>query len=404
MNNIHSHSNASLGSNGRNRIKVMLMISSLEYGGSEQQVIQLANHLNPNQFEVCICSLSPLIPLINSLKNNNIKIHIVEKKSKYDATVAFRAARLMSAERIDMVHAFLFDAEIVARLAARWSGVPIVIASERNTDYQLPLLHSIFQRLTRSLFDMMIANSRAGKRFNIRNLGIPAKKIRVIHNGVDLSSFFPGINHNIRKELGISPDDHVVGMVSNFKRQKNHEDYFRMAKRVLKRFPNTWFICVGEPLRDNLQGAEDYHRYVRKVVVDLAIDHRCLFLGNRNDMPDIYNACDVTVMTSSREGTPNALLESMACEVPVVCTNIADNAYVVPNNYAGFVEPLGDIQSIADRVCKLLADPQLRYQLGRQARVWVQQEFSIAALIRKTEMAYKQCLQHKMPNRLIHVA
>ena len=379
-------------------LNVLLMISSLEYGGAERQVVQLANYLPRERFNVSICSLSPLVPLAEGLHDRG-QLHIVEKRSKYDFSTVGRAAKLMRRLGTDVVHAFLFDAEMVARLAARRGGASVMIASERNTDYVRPLVHSIALRLTRGRADAMIANSNAGKLFNMRTLGLPDEHIHVVHNGVDVSRFRPTDPSIVRRELGIAPTDRVIGMVANFKRQKNHAAFFRMAEALLKRYPDCWFLCVGEPLRDNAQGAEDYHREMRQLLATMSIEPRTRFLGKRQDMPEVYSACDVTVLTSEREGTPNVLLESMACGVPVVATNVADNAYVVPEGRVGHIVPLNDVPAMVERVAGLLDDPARRRAMGDAARAWVESEFSIAALVRKTGAIYETLYRRKRAQR-----
>jgi glycosyltransferase involved in cell wall biosynthesis len=152
-------------------------------------------------------------------------------------------------------------------------------------------------------------------------------------------------------------------------------------------------MCVGEPLRDNQQGAGDYHAEMRDLVRSLQLEERLRFAGNQEDMPAAYSACHVTVLTSSREGTPNVLLESMACEVPVVATNIADNSVVVPDNEAGFIVPLGQPDQVADRISRLLRDEARRTMMGRAARSWVTREFSTMMLARRTEDVYTQALR-----------
>ena len=369
-------------------IRVMLLISDLDYRGAERQVIEIANNLDATRFEVTVCSLSSDVPLAVALKNSAETLCIVEKKNKYDISLVWRVSRLMKERRIDVVHAFLFDAEMVARLAGRLAGVKIVIASERNTDYRRSFVQSICQKLTRPFYDCMVSNSIAGKRFNMRTLSLPSSRIYVVYNGVDTTRFSPGNGSHIRREFGIAREDNVIGMVASFKRQKQHGDFFRMAKEVLKRFPNTWFLCVGVPLKDNQQGADEYHAEVMELREALGIKDRVLLLGNRTDMPYVYRACDITMLTSSREGTPNVLLESMACGVPVVATDVADNRYVVPDAVAGFVVPLGGILAMTDRVSRLLSRQDFCRQMGRNAREWVGREFSLKALVRRLGEIY----------------
>lgn len=377
------------------RVPVMLLISSLEHGGAERQVVELANALDEKRFEVTVCSLSEHVPLAAGLRDADQRLVLVPRKRKYDAGVVWRLAKLMRERRIHLVHCFLFDAEMAGRLAARLARVPIVVSSERNSDYQRSRLQAWCLRATRSWFDLMIANSEAGKRFNMRTLDLPDSRIRVIRNGVDVSRFKPGHRMRVRRELGISSDAPVVGMVAAFKRQKRYEDFFGVAERVLRRFPEAHFLCVGEALRDNLQGSEDYHGEILRLATQPSFDGRVHFLGRRQDMPDVYNACDVTVLTSSREGTPNVLLESMACGIPVVATDVADNALLVPGGDIGFIVKVGEVQDMADRVGHLLGDPWKRLERGRVAREWIVRECSTAALARRTADTYNELLLRK---------
>jgi glycosyltransferase involved in cell wall biosynthesis len=387
---------SSPGGEGGCPVGLMLLISSLEHGGAERQVVELVRHIDRDRFDPVVCSLSGVNPLADGLPDPARELVVVEKRSKYDYSTVGRVATVMKERRISIVHAFLFDAEMVARWAARRSKVPVVIASERNTDYRWPWVHRLCQLLTRSWFDVMIANSEAGKRFNMRTLGLPEDRIRVVHNGVDTERFRPVDTTSIREELGLAEEDHVVGMVAMFKRQKNHGVFFRAAKEILRRFPNTWFLLAGEPLRGNLQGAGAYHREMRRLVEELGVSQRCLFVGNREDMPEVYSLCDATVLPSSREGTPNVLLESMACAVPVVASDVADNHYVVKDGETGFLVPLGDVAAMVDRICAILGDSRRREELGRAGRAWVSGEFSTTALARKTEAVYLECLQAKV--------
>ncbi|NOT00194.1 MAG: glycosyltransferase [Phycisphaerales bacterium] len=417
----------SVAGGAREPIGVMLLISSLEAGGAERQVIELARAMDRRWFRPVICSLSDHVPLAAGL-SDAVELIVVPKRWKFDVTVVTRVARILVERRIRIVHAFLFDAEMVGRLAGRIGRHPVVISSERNTDYRRPVIHTACFNLTRGLSDGWIANSHSGKRFLTRTMGIARNQIHVVHNGVDVEKFRPAktragspchegapdesragspchaatvspcheTNGNtVREELGIPVEDRVVGMVASFKRQKNHHHFFRMARQVLERVPNTWFFCVGEPLRDNQQGAEDYHREMRTLLEKSGLGSRCRLLGVRRDMPEVYNACDVTVLSSSREGTPNVLLESMACGVPVVATDVSDNAYVVPEGRAGFVVPLGDVPAMSERVCRLLGNDDLREQMGRSARAWVEEAFAPVTLAERTQAIYNELLHRR---------
>lgn len=378
---------------GGEPVSVMFVIASLEYGGAERQVVEMVRAFDRTKIRPIICSLSPKVPLADSLPNRSEDLIIEEKKWKYDLTLVWRVARLMRQHQVNVVHGFLFDAEIVARLAGRLAGVPVILGSERNADYERPRLHSLLLRLTQPVLSGIVANSNAGGAFYARTLSFPVEKVHVVHNGVDVRRFAPDplARQKMRSELKLPAEALVVGMVASFKTQKRHQDFLTMAARVRDRFPQAWFVLVGEPLSDNMQGSGDQHNRIRTLVRELGITDRCFFLGARKDVPTIYNACDLTVLPSSREGTPNVVLESMACGVPVVASEIADNALIIQRGETGQLFPVGDVDQLTNLVNGLLADPMERLRLGQGARKQIESDFSLEAAAGKLEKIYRGC-------------
>jgi glycosyltransferase involved in cell wall biosynthesis len=372
--------------------KVALVASNLEYGGAQRQVIALANYMNANGGDATVVSLSRYVPLATGLRDAGNRLHVVEKRHRLDVTVAWRLAALLRRLEIDVTHAFLVDAEIAARIAGALYPRTAVIGSERNTDYVPQRRHTIPLRLTKWWCAAIIANSNAGKRFRIRAFGDSPDSVYVVHNGVDLERFAPQGQEIARAETGLAPHLPVVGMFASFKTQKNHPMYFRAARRIRDRHPGAVFLCVGEALFGGLQGSDAYQARMRGLVHELGLGDAVRFVGNRDDVRPWYTACDVTVLTSLREGTPNVLLESMACGVPVVATDVADNAFVVPDGRAGFVVAYDDDAAMAERVSDLLARPEERRKMGRAARAWVEAEFSQARLAEKTTAVYRTVL------------
>lgn len=385
------------------RVNVLLLISSLEYGGAERQVIELYRNLDRRRFEPTLCCLSGQVPLAKLLPDEGRELEIIEKSWKYDITVVTRLARLMRDRRIDLVHTFLFDADFSARLAAPLAGWPVVLNSERNAQYRRPLIKMIGFRITRPLATGFVANSNAGKQFTEQSLRLPPNRVFVVRNGVRTDIFHPDQEARawVRTELGIEPNQPLIGMIASFKPQKNHRCFLAMAKLVLERNPDARFICVGEPLRNNYKGSADNHRLVTEMVANLGLGSYIHFLGHRSDLHAIYNACDITVLSSHHEGTPNVLLESMACGVPVVATNVSDNAQIVPNGVVGYIVPRDDEYTMTERISELLGDRQRLREFGTQARQWVEHELSTAALARNTESVYLTVLERFAPHKLI---
>jgi len=376
-------------------VSVVLVIDDLEYGGAQRQVVELANNIDAERFDVHVCTLSDYVPLGSQLRDSENRLHTIVKKHKMDFGVALRLAHLLRTLQADIVHSYLFSADIASRLAGRLAGTPVVIGSERNTDYVPKKRHVLAYRLTRRCVDLTIANSRAGAQFNSRTYRQPLGDYRVVYNGVDTERFRPQDKTAARAALGIAASNRVVGVFASFKPQKNHAMVLRAFARVIPSSPDVRLLLVGDRLYGNMNGTADYHSRMEALIDDLGIRPNCVFLGNRNDVERVYPACDLTVLSSRYEGTPNVLLESMACGVPVVATNVSDNSYVVRESETGFVVQLDDLEAMAHGVSTLLQNDNLRRQMGEKARTWVTTQFSLERLARNTEAVYLEALSRK---------
>jgi glycosyltransferase involved in cell wall biosynthesis len=369
-----------------------MVISTLGYGGAQRQVVELANHIDPSRFDAHICSLSDYVPLAERLIDRERRLHIITKKWKYDVTVIPRLAKLLHQLKADIVQGYLFDAEIASRLAGRLARTPMIFGSERSNDYNLKRRQLITYRLTRGCMDLLIANSNAGAEFDCRMLGYHPSQCRVIYNGVDTERFRPYDGQALRRELGIGEGEHVVGMFASFWQPKNHRLFFGAARRVLQRFPQTRLLLVGDDLYGGGRGSDEYKRDIARLVAELGIRERCLFMGNRPDVERLYCVCDLTVLPSLFEGMPNVALESMACGIPVIATQVSDNAQIIVDGRVGFVIPLGDEVALCESICQLLANNAQRRQMGLEARAWVESEFSMVRMADKTARVYQDAL------------
>jgi glycosyltransferase involved in cell wall biosynthesis len=379
------------------KIRVVIVVSNLEYGGAQRQIVELANHIDTGRFEFHICSLSDYVPLAALLERAESRLHIVQKHWKFDLSVVPRVASLLRKLQADIVHGYLFDAEIAARLAGRLAGTPRVGNSERNTDYRFKRRQLLAHFLTRRCVDFYIANSNSGARFSQKALQNPRERYYTVHNGVDTRRFVPGDATAVRASLGLPADEFVVGMFGSFKAQKNYPLLFEAMRIVIDRQPGTRLLLVGDELAGGLHGSDEYKQRMLVLAKELDLLPHCVFAGNRTDVEKLYSACNVTALPSLFEGTPNVALESMACGVPVVATNVSDNAYIVRDGETGYLVGLGNAEAFAERVLALARDPGLRDTMGKEGRRWVEGEFSCARLAAKTEAVYLDVLGRVSP-------
>jgi glycosyltransferase involved in cell wall biosynthesis len=370
-------------------ITVVLVISNLEYGGAQRQVVEIANGLSLRGYTMHVCSLSSYVPLATHLQAGRSQLHVLPKRWKFDISTVPRLAFFLRRVHADVVHGFLFDAEIAVRLAGFLARTPLVVDSERNSNYRVKRLHLLAYAMTKHMRHLCVANSEAGARFNSRITGTPIDRYRVVYNAVDVERFRPIDRPSSRQPLGLRDDEYVVGMFASLKPQKNHEMAFRAFARLASRFPASRLLLVGDELAGGVHGSSHYKQAMLALVAELGIGERCLMLGNRLDVEKLYPACDVVVLPSLFEGTPNVALEAMACGIPVVATDVSDNAKLVPNGRAGRIVALGDVDALAVTLGDMAASPVETADMGSFARKLVSTQFSQAKMIEQFACIYQ---------------
>ncbi len=370
-------------------VSVVLVISNLEYGGAQRQVVEIANELPLRGFTVRVCSLSSYVPLAAQLRRRQTTLCIIPKRSKFDITVVPRLTAFLRRAQADVVHGFLFDANITVRLAGFLARTPLVIDSERNSNYAVKYRQLLAYATTARMRHLCVANSQAGMEFNSRLTGMSIDRYRVVYNGVDVKRFRPGNRASTRQSLGLADDEFVVGMFASFKPQKNHDMMFRAFAQLILTVRRARLLLVGDELAGGLHGSSRYKETMLTLSGELGIRERCTFLGNRTDVDTIYPACDVVVLSSWFEGTPNVALEAMACGVPVVATDVADNARVIPDGDAGRIVSLGDIAGLASTLAGMAASPEDTARMGSFAHHWVAKEFSLERMIDRIATVYR---------------
>jgi glycosyltransferase involved in cell wall biosynthesis len=377
----------------------VVVISDLEFGGFQRQVVDFANFVDEQECRLHICPLANCLRLADKIRNRDRQLTLMVRRWRFDFTVVPRLARFLREVRADVVYNILFDATVAGRLAARMAGRPAVVDAEGNTDYKLGARDALFYRLTRWCNDMTIANTKVGAAYQSKLLGQPLDSYRVVYNGVDVDRFRPRDASQLRKELGLTERQPVIGMFASFKPQKNHPLWLRAARKVIDRVPGVKLMFVGDELFKGGSNSLPFKKTISDTVDQLGLREHCLFIGNRPDVENYYPLCALTVLPSLHEGTPNVALESMAAGVPVVVTNVADNSTLILDGRTGYVVPLGNEQMLADRVCALLLDQNLREQMSKEGRAWASGNFSCPKFVDNTLAVFREAIARRQPQR-----
>jgi glycosyltransferase involved in cell wall biosynthesis len=338
--------------------KILYLISQLGQGGAEQQFYYLLKYLKPNATIISLAQGGYWGEPIRALGYTVIEL---ERAGSFDMVRLKAVVRLIQNHLPDIIHVFTDGVPgIYGRLGALINRHPRVIVGVRSYPTRDPSWYSF---LRRRLFDhyaiALVANARQTREYLIRHDHLSPEKAKFIPNGIELERFSPGLSPDRKRLL---PDDWcnkvIVGTVGALANRKSPETYVQVAHHILEKCDQVRFVHVGDgSLKDT----------VYALCQELGIQDRILFLGARQDVPNILQALDIFVLTSRNEGTPNAVMEAMATQLPCVVTNTGDCNQLIIDHETGFVAEIGDVDYLADRIMQLIQNPEQRLRMGRQA-------------------------------------
>ncbi len=290
------------------------------------------------------------------------------------APVIARTARFIRKERIDMVHTNGTKAHLGGGLAARLAGVPVVW---HLRDVLAPgLLRSILRFLSRWIPSRVIANSQASAR-TLSDIG-PGGRVTVVYNGIDTDVFrpIPGPS-SAREGLGIPPEDFVIGTLGALAPLKGHVHLIRAMPAVLARAPEARLLIVGGEMYGTL-GHAGHREYLEREAGRLGVTARIILAGQREDVVELYNAMDLVVLASVRpESFGRILIEAMACERPVIASDLGGPREVITGPELGLLVPPADPNALSEAIMQLHGDTAVRAAMGRAGRKSVMDRFTI---------------------------
>ena len=368
-------------------IRVLFVIGTLDIGGTERQLAALATRLDRVRFSARVCCLEHEGPLAKDLREAGIPVDEVPFRGLSAARNPVAVARrfrelvsLMREVRPTIVQTFLPHANALGVLAARLARVPYVLIGLRGLDPPVPF----WGRLTGRMAHLAVANSEAVGEHAVRSQGLPAVKVRVVRNGLDIQAFDRATHH---QALGLPPGPFVV-TVANPNRFKASGllVLVEAAAAVREQMPEVRFVLVGDgPCRPTILEA----------VRVRGLAERFICLGARTDVPAILARCEVMVLPSLQEGLPNAVLEAMAAGKAVVASRVGGIQEVVLDGETGLLVPAGDSAALASAISSLLADPARAARMGQAGRARVQARFGLDRMVRETEALYDELLERK---------
>jgi glycosyltransferase involved in cell wall biosynthesis len=353
-----------------------------EFGGAERQLVDLVRGLQARGHQVTLATFYQGGDMLADAAEAGVRIISLDKTGRWDLPgFLFRLVRVLRSEQPDIVHGYLGLANSLLALTKPIHRAKVVWGI-RASDIDLARYHwiakvdALLERRLSRLPDLIIANSHAGKRHAV-DLGYPAAKMTVIPNGIDLNRFRrdEAGRERIRAEWGVRPGELLVGRIGRIDPQKDQPTFLEAAAKVVVTREDVRFVIVG----NDRFGEQDE---IAPLVDRLNLGGRLIWAGHRSDMAAVHSAFDLCVSSSAfGEGTPNVLVEAMACGTPCVTTDVGDSAQAVGS--LGVVVPRRDPAALAGGILTTLDQPVDRAAL----RAHVADHFSMERLIAATESA-----------------
>lgn len=376
------------------KIKVMHLITMLELGGAQQNTLYTVSHLDKNFFDVYLGS-GPggiLTEEAHTLLGSKFEIipHLIrEIRPFYDIRALFEIISYIKKIKPLIVHTHSSKAGILGRFAAYFSKVPIIIHSIHGygfTRYQniikyklLKLIEKIISRYTTHFICVSEANKIQGIKYKLFN----EDKVSIIRSGIEMHLFKEADGEKIRKEFSLGRNSPLIVMIACFKPQKAPLDFVYAAEIVHKRKPEAHFMLVGDGI---------LRKEIQNVIRGRNLAECFYLAGWRRDVPSILAASNVVVLTSLWEGLPRTIIEAIASKKPIVATKVDGTADIIKDGINGFLAKPHDINTIANKIIKLLDNKQLVNKFIEESQA-ILPEFDIDLMVKQQENLYHHLLQ-----------
>lgn len=399
------------------RRKVLFVDHTATLGGGELALLQIVMNLDKNRYQPVVVLFSEgklalklrevgietrvmtLSSEVTETRKDSLGPHtLLKTKNIWDTMAfAFRLARFIRAEKIDLVYTNSLKSDVIGGLAARLAGRPLIwhIRDRIEEDYLPAPVVRAFRALCRLVPDYILANSNA----TLQTLKLPRQeRATTVYSGVDTAQcVVPDAIHGEMPApaapfcaLSTAPR---IGLVGRISRWKGQHIFLQAAAQVRARFPDAQFQIVGAAFFDE----QDYENELRELACSLELGKSVEFTGFRNDVPEVMAGLDILVHAStSGEPFGQVVVQGMAAGKPVVATNGGGIPEIVVDGLTGLLVPMADADAMAAAICHLISKPALAQQMGLMGRQRVLEQFTIEHTIFKVEQVFNSLFP---PNR-----
>jgi glycosyltransferase involved in cell wall biosynthesis len=383
-------------------MRVLYLNHTGEMSGAEHSLLTLLKGLPDDVSPVVACPGGPLASATAAIgipvepvagTQASLRLHPLRTPGAISEMLssAWRVRNIARRLGVDLVHGNSIRAGLIAGMARRLGGPPAVAAIH---DHLPPTRVSrLTQRTIATNLDMALACSQyVAKPFEALGSGL---RVRVVYNPIDLERFDPTrvSRDEARSRLGFTGSTVLLGVIGQVTPWKAQDDAVRMVSQLMAGHPETRLLLVGSPKFESARyDNQAYARHLKELISSLGVEEEVLWLGEREDIPEILRALDIVLVPSWEEPFGMVVIESMAMELPVIATEVGGATEVVTPAKDGLLLPPRQPDVWAEAIERLVERPAERVSMGRAARGRVADFLSVPIFVERVLAGYAEVL------------
>lgn len=364
-------------------IHVLHVVNSLQPGGMENGIVNLAHHLPPRLIHTSVACLEQPGSFAERLPSGCV-VHLLGKGDAFTMAAVERLRAVIQQTRPQILHTHNLGPLIYAVLAAgaRTAGPVILQGEHAELDAEELRIRRLWQRRVLYRAVACVHTVSDSLRRQLQRTGLRARHMEVLRNGVDVEWFKPGDGLDARRKLGLPASAQVIGLVGRFGPYKRHDFLLDAFGRVAAGNPGVHLLLVG--------GGGPEEGRVRALVAQHPQRERIHVCGLQRDLRCYYQAMNLLVIPSLNEGLSNVLLEAMAMGIPSLAHDACGNSEIILDGVTGRVMPMTHAGELAEAIARSLLEPEKLVAMGQASRVTTEREHSIDRMMERYTHLYER--------------
>lgn len=363
------------------KINVLFVMIQMEMGGAERLIYNLASRLDRRRFNPSVAWLQGS-KVLKEFSDLGIPLHYVPKGKGLDVSAMSGLRDIVRKNGIHVVNAHHFMPMVYSFYGCKIKSSVKLIYTE-HSEWEIEQIPWIWKELGIYMLnrsDAVVGVNEKVSQAVQKTFRVRPSKTHTIRNGVDTEAAGAAFDRaGLKKKLGIRDGEKVIGAVANFRKNKNHIFLLKAFEALAESRKDVKLLLIGQGFKHDPENSEED---LRRFVNESGMSEKVLFLGYREDIPELLSVMDAFCLTSYKEGLPISLIEAMAAGLPVIGTEVEGIREVIEDGKNGLLVKPDDVEGLKKALSTLLLDRALRARLGEVSRATAERVYS-----------FKNCLE-----------